>query len=436
MMNFFIETMGCQMNEHDSEKMASLLYEFGFREVNNPNDADIIIVNTCGVRKKAEQKFLSLIGRIISLKRKKGVVIGVTGCVVQLEKEKLVERLKEVDFFLGPSSIHKLKQAIDSAIVGRRYFDFSEDGGEVLCLVPNLTEPKVKAYVTIMKGCDNFCSYCVVPYARGREISRPSSEIIDEVRYLAEKGVKEVILLGQNVNSYNKNRHDLSFPELLERVNEVEGIERIRFVTSHPKDLSVELIGCFGRLKKLCEHIHLPFQSGSNKILKLMNRGYTREEYLEKIDMLRKVCPGIAITADCIVGFPGEDEKDFEETIDLIKSVRFHNVFSFVFSPRRHAKASTLPDRVPVDVAKRRLKVLQDEQRRITLERNQELEGKRVEVLVEGRSKRYEFELTGRTRTNVVVNFPGPFELTGRIVEVLVTKGYANSVRGILDPGN
>lgn len=423
------------MNEHDSEKMASLLEEYGYEEVSDLESADLVLVNTCAVRKKAEQKFFSFVGRVRNLKRKKGIIIGVTGCIPQMEKEKLVERLQDVDFFLGPSSIHRLKDALRSSKEGKRYFDFSEDGEEVLCLVPAVKEPKVKAYVTIMKGCDNFCSYCVVPYVRGREISRPSKEILEEIRYLAEKGVKEVVLLGQNVNSYNKNRHDLSFPELLDKVNEVEGIERIRFVTSHPKDMSDELIDSFGRLKKLCEHIHLPFQSGSDKILKLMNRGYTKEEYLEKIERLRKVCPNIAITADCIVGFPGEDEKDFEETLDLIRTVRFNNIFSFVFSPRKYTKASTLPNRVPLDVAKERLKVLQDEQKRITLERNQELEGKRVEVLVEGKSKRYESELTGRTRTNVVVNFPGPLELIGRTVEVVVTKGYANSVRGILDPG-
>lgn len=421
------------MNEHDSEKMASLLTQIGFEEVKEPNDADIVIINTCSVRKKAEEKFLSYAGRIGGLKKRKKLIVGVTGCIPQIERENLLERLPYVDFALGPSSIHRLIEAIETAKAGQRFFDFSEDGEGSLCIRPTYTSKRVKAFVTIMKGCDNFCSYCIVPYARGREKSRDSKEVLDEIRRLAEEGVKEVILLGQNVNSYNKNRDDISFPELLEKVNDVDGIERIRFVTSHPKDLSEELIRCFGRLEKLCEHIHLPFQSGSNKILQLMNRGYTKEEYLEKIDALRKACPKIAITADCIVGFPGEEDEDFEETMDLVKRVRFQNLFSFVFSPRKYTLASTLPNPVPKEKAYLRLHLLQEVQRKITLEKNRELEGKKVEVLVEGKSKRSELELTGRTRTNVVVNFQGPLELVGRTVEVKVIKGYANSVRGVIE---
>ncbi|MCX7857822.1 MAG: tRNA (N6-isopentenyl adenosine(37)-C2)-methylthiotransferase MiaB [Deltaproteobacteria bacterium] len=425
-----IETMGCQMNENDSEKLVSLLLEHGFDAVKDPQEADILIVNTCSVRKKAEEKFLSYMGRLKYLKKKKNLIIGVVGCIAQLEKENLLRKVPHVDFCLGPSSIHKVIEAIETVKKGQLYLDFSENGEETLCLKPSLTSKKIKAFVTIMKGCNNFCSYCVVPYARGREISRPSLEILNEIEELAKNGVKEVTLLGQNVNSYNKDRNDLSFPQLLEKVNEIPGIERIRFVTSHPKDLSEELIRCFGRLRKLCEHIHLPFQSGSNKILKLMNRGYTKEEYLEKIEMLKEVCPGIAITADCIVGFPGEEDRDFEETMDLLQKVRFHNVFSFAYSPRKFTRALLLPNQVPREKALARLRVLQEEQRKITLEKNKELEGKRVDVLVEGLSKRSSLDLTGRTRTNIVVNFGGPLELIGRTVEVLIVKGYANSVRG------
>lgn len=432
-MKFFIETMGCQMNEHDSEKMASLLTKSGFFEVKEPKEADIVIINTCSVRKKAEEKFFSYVGRLATLKRKEKIIIGVTGCIAQLEKESLFDRIPYIDFALGPSSIHKVVEAIKIVKKGEKFSDFSEDGKETLCLKSSHTQKKIKAYVTIMKGCNNFCSYCVVPYARGREISRESKEVLKEIRELSEQGVKEVILLGQNVNSYNKDRNDISFPQLLEKINDIPGIERIRFVTSHPRDLSYELISCFGRLDKLCEHIHLPFQSGSNKILKLMNRGYTKEEYLEKIEALRQVCPEIAITADCIVGFPGEDERDFEETMDLVRKVRFHNIFSFVFSPRKYTMALTLPNQVPKEQALERLYRLQEEQKKITIEKNRELEGKKVEVLVEGQSKRSENDLTGRTRTNIVVNFQGPKELIGRTVEVTVIKGYANSVRGILE---
>lgn len=420
------------MNEHDSEKMASLLKGRGFEEVSDPLHADVVIVNSCCVRKKAEEKFLSYLGRLRRLKGKKNLIIGATGCIVQLEKEALVERMGYVDFFLGPSSIHKIVDAVETAKRGIRYWDFTEDGTETLCLKPATEQKKIKAYVTIMKGCNNFCSYCIVPYTRGREESRRSEEILDEIRMLAESGVKEITLLGQNVNSYNRGSNDIPFPELLKRINEIQGIERIRFVTSHPKDLSDDLINCFGTLSKLCEHIHLPFQSGSNKILALMNRNYTKEEYLEKVEKLRKVCPGIAITADCIVGFPGEEDEDFEETMDLVRRVRFHNIFSFAYSPRKYTSALLLPNPVPREKALERLYILQKEQKRITLERNMELEGKKVEVLIEGVSKKSSSELTGRTRTNVIVNFEGPMGLIGRTVEVLVTKGYANSVKGVL----
>jgi tRNA-2-methylthio-N6-dimethylallyladenosine synthase len=423
------------MNEHDSEKMASLLTESGLEQVLDVESADVVIVNTCSVRKKAEEKFLSYVGRLKGLKRKRNIIIGVAGCIPQLEKENLFNRVPHIDFCLGPSAIHKVKEAIDLAGLGQKYCDFSEDGKETLCLRTALKERKVKAFVTIMKGCNNFCSYCVVPYARGREISRDSREIIEEILELSRMGIKEVTLLGQNVNSYNRGRDDISFPELLKKINEIPGIERIRFVTSHPKDLSEELIGCFGKLEKLCEHIHLPFQSGSNKILKLMNRGYTKEEYLEKVEKLRHACPEIAISADCIVGFPGEEDEDFYETMDLIMRVRFHNIFSFAYSPRKYTQALALPNQVPREKAMERLRFLQAEQRKITLQRNKELEGKIVEVLVEGTSKKSDSEVSGRTRTNIVVNFQGPRELIGRIVEVRVIKGYANSVKGALEKG-
>jgi tRNA-2-methylthio-N6-dimethylallyladenosine synthase len=269
-----------------------------------------------------------------------------------------------------------------------------------------------------------------VPYVRGREASRYSADILEEIKSRASEGVKEVTLLGQNVNSYNKGKDDMTFPELLAAINEVEGVERIRFVTSHPKDLSAELIGCFGELEKLCEQIHLPFQAGSNKVLKLMNRGYTIEEYKEKIGRLRGRSADIAITSDCIVGFPGEDDAAFEGSLELISDIQFDGLFSFVYSPRKHTAASTLPDSVPRNVAVERLRLLQDAQKAITLKKHKAMEGRVTEVLVEGPSKNSNDEVMGRTRTNKIVNFAGNQDTVGTLVNVEIVRGYANSLRG------
>ncbi len=419
------------MNEHDMDKMASLLAGEGMQRVEDARKADIVIVNTCCIREKAEQKFYSLMGRLRDAKEKKGTIIGVTGCIAQMEKEDILQRLPFIDFSLGPSNIHKIKKAVDQAMRDEPLLDFSENGcNESLLIRPGYGQDSVKAYVTIMKGCNNFCTYCVVPYVRGRESSRDSLDILQEVAALGGRGIKEVTLLGQNVNSYNNARDDISFPELLEKINAIEGIERIRFVTSHPRDLSPELIGCFGRLEKLCEHIHLPFQSGSDRILKLMNRGYGAAEYVAKVEALRDRCSGIAVTADCIVGFPGEDEEDFGKTMDLIERIQFDGIFSFAFSPRKLTAASTMPGKVPPAKAFERLHRLQKLQREITLSRNKATEGRTVEVLTEGVSKNSDEELTGRTRTNKIVNFRGPLAMMNRLVEVAIVKGYANSLKG------
>jgi len=300
-------------------------------------------------------------------------------------------------------------------------------------VVGSIRPDKVKSYVTIMQGCDHFCSYCIVPYVRGREKSRPSREIVEEVKQLAEMGLKEVCLLGQNVNGYGRGlEEEISFPELLERINDIEGIERIRFTTSHPKDLSEELIQAFSKLPKLCEHIHLPFQSGSNKILKAMHRGCTKESYIEKIDRLKKACPSIAVTADVIVGFPGEEEEDFEKTLDLLQQVRFDDLFSFKYSPRKGTRAAQFEDKVEEKIKQKRLSILQEMQGRITLEKNQECEDRVEEVLVEGRSKQSAQDVTGRTRSNKIVNFQGDISLAGSLLPVQITKAYAHSLRGEL----
>ncbi len=420
------------MNEHDMEKVNRLLLSSGFEPAEEVDQASVVLVNTCCVREKAEQKFYSLMGRLGRVKEKRGLILGVTGCVAQLEKEDILDRLPFIDFSLGPSAIHRVSEAIAAALDKKVLLDFSDNGSHPSLYVrPGIVGRKVKTFVTIMKGCNNFCSYCIVPYVRGREVSRSSSDILEEVAELAAAGVKEVILLGQNVNSYNKGTDDVSFPGLLRGINDVEGIERIRFVTSHPKDLSQELIDCFGTLSKLCEQIHLPFQSGSNRILALMNRGYTAEEYIGKVEMLKERCPGIALTADCIVGFPGERDEDFRLTMDLVERVAFDGVFSFCFSPRKYARASKLPDSVARDEARARLQALQAAQKAITMSKSRDMEGSRAEVLVEGLSKNSSEELTGRTRTNRIVNFRGTPDMIGKLVEVEIVKAYANSLRGL-----
>jgi tRNA-2-methylthio-N6-dimethylallyladenosine synthase len=308
---------------------------------------------------------------------------------------------------------------------------FDKDGEYLRAVLPQKPLDKVKSYVTIMQGCDHFCSFCIVPYVRGREKSRSSQEIIEEVKHLAEMGVKEVCLLGQNVNGYGKGlKEEIGFPELLHRINEIEGVQRIRFTTSHPKDLSEELIQAFSKLRKLCEHIHLPFQSGSDRILKAMHRGYTKESYLEKIDRLKKVCPSIAVTGDVIVGFPGEEEEDFKETLDLMEKVRFDDLFSFKYSPRKGTQAAQFQDKVEEKMKQDRLSTLQEIQREITFQKNQELEGRVEEVLVEGRSKQSAQDVTGRTRSNRIVNFEGDSKLVGKLVHVRITKAYTHSLRG------
>jgi tRNA-2-methylthio-N6-dimethylallyladenosine synthase len=430
----YIETYGCQMNEHDSERMLRLLEGFRYLETEDPKQADLILINTCSVREKPEHKVYSALGRFKKLKEEKGTIIGVAGCVAQQEGERLLDRVSYLDMVIGTHAIPKLPQLLQKMEVsGEKVCEisFSRNGKYLEAVLPERPLDKVKCYVTIMQGCDHFCSFCIVPYVRGREQSRPSREIIEEVKHLAGMGVKEVCLLGQNVNGYGKGlEEEISFSELLERINEIEGIERIRFTTSHPKDLSEELIQAFSKLSKLCEHIHLPFQSGSDRILRRMNRGYTKETYLEKIDRLKKIRSTIAITADVIVGFPGEEEKDFEETLDLMRKVQFDDLFSFKYSPRKGTRAAQFTDKVEEKVKQDRLSMLQEMQKQITLQKNQELEGRVEQVLVEGQSKQSNQDVSGRTRSNKIVNFEGDLSLVGKVVPVKITKAFPHSLRG------
>jgi tRNA-2-methylthio-N6-dimethylallyladenosine synthase len=409
--------------------------EQGYEEVSLPGEADLIVINTCTVRKKPEHKVYSLLGRFKKLKEKRPELkIVVMGCLAQQEGENLLERFPQVDMVLGPDRIDDFPGGLERITNGERVcmIGFKEDPSQRVLLPPSRS---VRAYVNIMQGCDNFCSYCIVPYVRGPEKSRPSQEILKEIRLLAKEGVKEVILLGQNVNAYGKKSPgECSFVELLRKIAEIPGIERIRFTTSHPKDLGEDLILAFKEIPQLCEHIHLPFQAGSNKILKMMRRGYTREEYLQKIERLREVVPEIAITADVIVGFPGEEEEDFEETLDLVRQVRFDGLFSFKYSPRKGTLASKWPDDVPEEVKARRLEELQSLQRKITLEKHEALEGQVLEVLVEGCGDR-QGQLKGRSRCNQVVIFQGPIGLIGKTVWVKIKEGLPNCLRGELHLG-
>ncbi len=430
----YIETYGCQMNEHDSERMLRLLEGVHYTETKEPFQADLILINTCSVREKPEHKVYSALGRYRKLKERKGAVIGVAGCVAQQEGERMLDRVPYLDLVIGTHAIPMLAQLLERIEVsGQRVCEtrFDRSGEYLKTSLPEKPLAKVKSYVTIMQGCNHFCSFCIVPYVRGGEKSRPSWEILKEIRHLAEMGLKEVFLLGQNVNGYGKGLEgEVDFPRLLDQINEIEGIERIRFTTSHPADLSDALIQDFSALEKLCEHIHLPFQSGSNRILKTMHRGYTRESYLERIERLKDVCPSIALTADVIVGFPGEEEEDFGETLDLMEKVRFDDLFSFKYSPRKGTQATELQNQVEEETKQDRLSILQKIQREITLEKNQALEGQVEEVLVEGVSKQSDRDVTGRTRSNKIVNFTGDFSLVGKTIPVKVVKACPHSLRG------
>lgn len=434
MEKFYIETYGCQMNEADSEYMASILLSVGFEASSKIDDADIILVNTCSIREKAESKVLSFLGRAYPYKKKRNGVLGVCGCVARKEGENLIKKAPYLDMVFGPHHIGRLPDFINVVKNERKKIievsDRSEFDRDSSLVVPT----GLRAMIPIMQGCNNFCSFCIVPFVRGREISRKSDDIIEEIRNLLLKGVKEVMLLGQNVNSYG---NDLglknAFVKLLKEINDIEGVERIRFTTSHPKDLTDELINAFGTFEKLSPHIHLPVQSGSDRILSMMNRKYDSKTYLSLIEKLRVSCPEIAITTDIIVGFPGEKDEDFQATLDLVKKVQFDGAFSFKYSSRPKTKAASMPDQVPDEIKQIRLEELQTLQREITYNRNRLLEGKILPVLVENINKRDSKEYSGRTSCFRTVNFTvsdSERDLVGKTILVKITKGLKNSLKG------
>jgi tRNA-2-methylthio-N6-dimethylallyladenosine synthase len=424
------------MNKYDSETICRILLNKGYKQTFDLHDASLILVNTCAVRKKAEEKALSIVGRLADLKKKKpDIITGIIGCVAQERGANLFKKFPFLDLVLGPRNIHNIDTFISNAEDGGGRVFSADLSEKMTAFIKNDDYAKGRAtsFLKIMEGCDNFCSYCIVPFVRGREFSVPAHDIIAEAEHLIGQGVKEITLIGQNVNSYNvKNKQRPTFPELLEMLDKIQGLKRLRFVTSHPKDLSHELIASFGKLKTLCPHIHLPFQSGSNKILKLMNRGYTRDSYIGLISGLRDIRPDIAITSDVIVGFPGEEIEDFEDTLKLVEDIKFDNLFSFKYSERPGTRAIQLKNKVGDAEKQRRLSMLQERQKQITLSKNQALEGTIQEILVEGSAKRGYNQLEGRTSGNKVVNFASNIDLRGRLVNIKIQNGFQNSLFGQL----
>jgi tRNA-2-methylthio-N6-dimethylallyladenosine synthase len=431
---FFIKTFGCQMNKYDSDSISQALINSGCEQTQSIQDANVIMVNTCAVREKAEVKAMSLIGRLSGLKRRNpDRIIGIVGCVAQQKGIELFKRFPYLDLVLGPRNIHRIEEYLSQIKVrGDKICATDLTVDPVLSMRCNgFVQGKVTSFLKIMEGCDNFCTYCIVPYVRGRESSVPAKQVVDEANYLISQGIKEITLIGQNVNSYNgKDNGAPTFPDLVRELDRMPGLERLRFTTSHPKDLSDELIRCFGDLPSLCSHIHLPVQSGSNKILHLMRRGYTRDMYTRLIERLRNTRPDIAITSDIIVGFPGETESDFKESLQLVDEIQFDNIFSFRYSERMRTVASRLPDKVDESEKQQRLYVLQERQRQITLSKNILLKGTSQEVLVEGLGKKGGAQLMGRTTGNKVVNFPAKSDLKGELVTVRIIEAFQNSLFG------
>ena len=429
----YIETFGCQMNVNDSERIVSMLADLGYAATDNPAASDMILLNTCSVRGGAEEKVYRRLANLRIYKRGgKGQIIAVGGCVAQQEGEELLRKFPFLDLVIGTHNLHLLPDMVRGAERGERRSETSFiDNDQRLDLFPSIKgESRLSRFVTVMQGCDNFCSYCIVPYVRGREISRRSSDILTEVRQLADEGVREVILLGQNVNSYGlKSESEPTFAQLIRQVADVNGIDRIRFTTSHPKDMSDELIACFCDVPKLSGHIHLPAQSGSDAVLNRMGRGYSRASYLDKVGKLKALRPDIVFTGDIIVGFPGETDADFEQTLSLMEDVRYIDLFSFVYSPRPGTKAAELADDLPRTVKMARLERLMELQRRHTGEISQTYIGCVMSVLVEGEGK-LPGQVSGKTDIGRTVNFSGDRSLIGSFADVRIVKAYPNSLLG------
>jgi len=432
----FIRTFGCQMNVNDSEYIAGQLVKLGYLLTEDIFESNLILLNTCCVRAKVEQKIYSLIGKIKKIKENNSdVILGICGCMAQKEKENIFERVPYVDFIFSPSQVNNLEEIINTVKYGNtKYISCGDVPKFSLNHLPVKRESKISAWIQIMRGCNNYCSYCVVPYTRGPEQSRGVSEILSEVKNLAKNRYKEIYLLGQNVNSYgNDLSQPANFSKLLELLNDIKGIERIRFTTSHPKDFSFDLIKTIKNCHKVCNHIHLPIQSGSSKIIKMMNRNYDIDYYKSIIKEIRNNIDNIAISTDVMVGFPGETEDDFMDTLRTFKEIEFDEAYTFIYSDRENAIASLLPEQVPLQLKKERLWKLIDLQKKISAKINKKLEGEIFEVLVDKKSKKHiENQFSGRTRTNKTVVFISKRNLLGQLVKVKIIKSSPWTLYGEL----
>ena len=432
---FCISTYGCQMNEEDSEKLSGMLKSQGYERTENKEEASIIIFNTCCVRENAENKVFGNLGQLKQLKKKNpNLVIAICGCMMQQVgmADKVLKTFPYVDIIFGTHNAHKfpeyLHRVLQEGVQVKEILNKEEGIVEGL---PIDRKSDVKAFVTIMYGCNNFCTYCIVPYVRGRERSRKSEDIIKEIEELVSQGYKEITLLGQNVNSYGKGlEEDIDFAGLLRKVNEVKGLERVRFMTSHPKDLSDDVIMAIKECDKLCEQVHLPVQSGSSRILKEMNRHYDREYYLDLVKKIKSEIPDVTLTTDIIIGFPGETEEDFLDTLRLCEEVGYDSAFTFIYSRRKHTPADKMENQIPDDIKHDRFNRLVEAINKKVVIKNKEYEGKVVEVLVEGPSKNDETKLTGRTRNGKLVNFAGDEKLVGELVNLKIVRAQPFSLIG------
>lgn len=438
---FFIQTFGCQMNEHDSEVMAGLLEERFYIPTKDIKEADFILLNTCCIREKAESKVLSMLGSLKKLKAKKpSLVVGVCGCMIQQKNivPKILHACPFVNLMFGTNNMAQLPDYLERIEkYGQPVYEIVDEDSSADLKLPASREFPFKAFVNIMYGCNNFCTYCIVPYVRGRERSRKKEDIIAEVKELVADGAIEAMLLGQNVDSYGNDFKDsVSFADLLKEIDDIPGIERIRFMTSHPKDFSLELIDVIKNSKHICHSLHLPVQSGSNEVLKRMNRKYTRERYLEIVHAMREAIPDVALTTDIIVGFPGETEEQFQETVDLVETVGFDNAFSFIYSKRPGTAAEKFEDQIPLEIKKERLQRLNTSLSKWSLYHNKKYEGQNVKVLVEGLSENNDNMLSGRTDTGKTVIFQGDPSLIGKIVNVDITTAQTWVLKGKLEEEN
>lgn len=432
---YHLVVFGCQMSEHDSEVLAGQLEEMGYIGTEEQSEADIILLVTCCVRETAENKVWGLLGRLKKLKQNNpNLIIGVCGCLPQQKDmgQNIKKRFPYVDLIFGTHNIHELPRLIaELRQTQETVLEIWSDADAVVEGVPVRRAPGLKAWVTIMYGCNNFCTYCIVPYVRGRERSRSPKDIEQEVKELISQGYKDITLLGQNVNSYGKELNPrFDFAELLLRLNKLDGLERLRYTTSHPRDFTDKLVEVIASCDKVCEHFHLPVQAGSNSILKKMNRGYTREQYLDLIAKIKNKIPNASITTDIMVGFPGETDADFADTLDIVRQVQYDSSFTFVYNVRQGTPAAKMPDQIPDEVKSERIQKLIALQNEISLQKNKQLVGSIEEVLVEGPTKSDTDKLGGRTRTNKLVVFKGSSELVGKIVDVRITEGHLTHLVG------